>query len=148
MIEVTLSSQLSAFLWAVACGALAGAVYSVFAVLRMLFKNGRIATFFCDVCFMLIFAVITYIFSVGFTEGLVRVYVIIGEITGLLAFRFTLGALFQRLIQLFFSIFSKISGFLQKNISQIAKKLLKQTHNMLYNNHKKKAKLQNEGKEG
>lgn len=148
MLEVTLSSQLYTFLYSIVCGAAAGVVYTILSFIRTVFKNKRSITFLCDVAFMLIFAVITYIFSVGFTQGFVRVYVLAGEIIGFVVFKLTLGSLSQRLFRYIFSIFSKISAIIQKNISVFAKKVLKQSHKMLYNKDKKKENLQNDGKEG
>ncbi len=148
MLEVTLSSQLYTFLYSMVCGAVAGAIYILLSFVRTVFKNKRPIVFVCDVAFMLVFAVITYIFSVGFTQGFVRVYVLTGEIIGFVVFKLTLGSLSQRLFRYIFSIFSKISAIIQKNISVFAKKLLKQSHKMLYNKDKKKDNLQNDGKEG
>ena len=148
MLEVTISSQLYTFLYSILSGVVAGAVYTLFGLFRTVFKNSRSVTFICDILFMLIFAIITYIFSVGYTDGFVRVYVLAGEITGFLVFKFTLGSLLQRVFRSAFSIFGKFSLILQKNISQFAKKLLKQSHKMLYNKHKKKTSFQTEGKEG
>lgn len=148
MLDVTVSTQVWAFLCSVLCGLVAGAVYSLFGIVRTVSDNNRIMTFLCDVLYMLIFAVITYIFSIGFTEGFVRAYTLAGELTGFLVFKFTLGALVSKSVKWLLKAFRKIICAIQKNISQFAKKLLKQSHKMLYNKHKKKTSLQTDGKEG
>ena len=142
MLEVTLRSQLYTFVCSMVSGILAGAVYTLFGFLRSAFKNRRTINFICDVIFMLVFAIITYIFSVGFCDGFVRVYVLVGEIIGFLAFNFTLGSVLKRIFCSVYGFMGKITLSLQKNIAQIAKKLLKQTHKMLYNKHKKKTNSQ------
>lgn len=143
MLDVNLSDQTYTFLCSLLSGVLLGALYSVFKCIRRLFADGKISTVIIDVLYMLVFTVVTTLFSIGFTDGFVRYFVVAGEITGLLVFKFTVGFLIDKLFGVIFKGFSKIKRIFQKNISVILKKLLKARHKMLYNIENKKAKSAN-----
>jgi len=146
MLDVNISSQTYTFLCSLLVGIILGALYTVFKCIRTLFGNRKIHTVVCDIVYMLIFTLITYLFSIGFTDGFVRYYVVLGELAGLMLFKFTLGILIHKLFVIIFRCFSKIYRKFQKNISVFAKKLLKANHNMLYNKVNKKAKFVNKRK--
>ena len=143
MLDVNLSSQTYTFLCSLLSGLTLGALYSIFKCIRVAFHNRKIPTAVSDVIYMLFFTLITYLFSIGFTDGFVRYYIIIGEAAGVLAYKFTLGFLFDKLFLILSRFIKKIYRFFQKNISVIIKKLLKATHNMLYNKVNKKDKSAN-----
>lgn len=143
MLDVKLFDQTYTFLCSMLSGALLGALYSVFKCVRKLFSNQRITTLVLDVLYMLCFTVITCLFSIGFTDGFVRYYVVAGEIMGILIFKFTMGFIIDKLFELLFKAFSKIKRIFQKIISVFLKKLLKARHNMLYNKVNKKTKSAN-----
>lgn len=143
MIDVKLIDQTWTFLCSFLSGVLLGLVYILFKCFRASFNNRRIPTVVFDVMFMLIFTIITCLFSIGFTDGFVRYYVVIGEIVGLLAFKFTLGYVFYKLFEHILKYLRKIKEIIIKNISVILKKLLKAGHKMLYNKVNKKAKSAN-----
>ncbi|MBR3988755.1 MAG: spore cortex biosynthesis protein YabQ [Clostridia bacterium] len=143
MIDVKLTDQTRTFLCSLLSGVLLGAVYILFKCLRTSWGNRKIPTVVCDVLFMLFFTVITCLFSIGFTDGFVRYYVVAGEIAGLFVFKLTLGVVVYKLYELIFKLISRINRFIQKNISVFLKKLLKAWHKMLYNKVSKKAKSAN-----
>lgn len=144
MLEVSLNSQTLAFLCSILNGLIIGVVYTFFKCIRVALKNSKAVTFVCDVCFMLFFTFVTMIFSIGFTLGFVRYFVVAGEIVGLVAYKFTLGRLFDTLFNILFRAFGKFCGAFQKNIKGFIKKLLKARHKMLYNKDKKKTILKGE----
>lgn len=133
MIDVKLTDQTLTFLCSLLSGVILGGVYILFKCIRNTFKNRKISTAVCDILYMLVFTVITCLFSIGFTDGFVRYYVVAGEIAGFFAFRFTLGFVIYKLYELLFKLFSKNKRIFQKNISVFLKKLLKAGHKMLYN---------------
>ncbi len=143
MLDVKLSDQTYAFLCSLLCGLCLGALYTVFKCLRKLFSNRKIPTVILDITYMLIFTAVTCLFSIGFTDGFVRYFVVAGEIGGIFAFKFTLGFVIYKLFIISFKGFSKIKRIFRKNISVILKKLLKARHKMLYNKVNKKAKSAN-----
>lgn len=138
MLEVNLNSQTFTFLCSILSGLILGVVYTFFKCVRVACKNSKVVTFICDITFMFIFTVFTVIFSIGFTLGFVRYFVVAGEVLGLVAFKLTVGRLFDKLFYVLLKAFDKIYGFFQKNIKGFIKKLLKARHKMLYNKDKKK----------
>lgn len=143
MLDVNLSDQTLSFLWSLLLGAALGFVYIFLKCIRKAFKNIKVITVLSDVIFMLIFAFVTCLFSIGFTQGFVRYYVVAGEVLGFLAFKFTLGIVFYKLFDIIFMSVGKIIRIFQKNIAVFLKKLLKARHNMLYNKVNKKTKSAN-----
>lgn len=143
MLDVNLSSQNYIFLCSLLSGLTLGIGYTFFKCIRTAFGNRKVPTVICDITFMLVFTLVTYLFSIGFTDGFVRYYVVAGELIAFFAYKFTLGLLFDKLFVVLFKLFCKISSFLQKNISSFAKKLLKASHKMLYNKVNKKTKSAN-----
>ncbi len=143
MLDVKLSDQTFTFLCSILSGLILGVLYSVFKCMRRLFSDRRIPTVILDVLYMLVFTVVTTLFSIGFTDGFVRYFVVAGELMGLLGFKLTLGFLIDKLFMVLFKAFSKIKRIFQKNISVFLKKLLKARHKMLYNKVNKKAKSAN-----
>lgn len=143
MLDVNLSSQSYTFLCSLLSGLILGVTYTFFKCIRTGFNNRKIPTVVCDIAYMLIFTLITYLFSIGFTDGFVRYYVVAGELIVILVYKFTLGILIDKLFVTLFKLFRKVYRFFQKNISVFAKKLLKASHNMLYNKVNKKVKSTN-----
>ncbi|MBQ2687542.1 MAG: spore cortex biosynthesis protein YabQ [Clostridia bacterium] len=133
MLDINLSSQGYTFLCSLLNGLVLAFIYTIFKCIRLAFSNRKIPTIICDVLYMLLFTLFTYIFSIGFTQGRVRYYVLIGEVLAILIYKFTLGWLLDKLFARILKLFRKIYMFLQKNISVFAKKLLKACHKMLYN---------------
>ena len=133
MLDLKLTDQTLTFLYSVLSGMLLGVIYIIFKCLRKAFKNRKLPTVVFDVTFMLVFTAVTCLFSIGFTNGFVRYYVIAGELAGFILVKLTLGIALYKLFELIFKLFSKISGIFQKNIAVFVKKLLKASHNMLYN---------------
>lgn len=133
MPEANLSDQIYVFLYSVLSGALCGAGYSLLKTLRATLGFSNIITVVCDILFMLTFTLITVIFSVGFTDGFVRMYVIIGEILGFFAFVLTLGKFINIIFKGVLLFAHNIKRRIQKFFAVFIKKLLKARDKMLYN---------------
>ena len=117
MLDVKLYDQTYTFLFSLLSGAVLGIIYTIFKCLRKAFDNRKLPTVISDVIYMLIFTAMTCLFSIGFTDGFVRFFVVIGEVIGFLAIKFTVGHIFYKLFEYVFKIFSKITLFC-KNLSQ------------------------------
>lgn len=143
MLDVNLSSQTYTFLCSLIIGLILGVVYTFFKCIRLAFNNRKIPTVICDISYMLVFTLITILFSIGFTDGFVRYYVVFAEVLAVLIYKITLGLLLDKFLSLIFKLIRKFCVFFQKNITVFAKKLLKASHNMLYNKVKKKHKSTN-----
>jgi len=112
-LEISLSGQTLAFLEAILYGALLGAVYDVFKVSRLLFKN-KVLVFFEDVVFLLICTVVTFSFLLRVSDGQVRFFIIFGEIIGFILYYFSLSLLVNKIVKGIFKVIWAIFGFLYK----------------------------------
>lgn len=134
----SLSEQSVAVLFALCFGVALGLIYDVFRILCAVFRKYKYFQFVSDVCFMLIFTFSTVIFSIGFYRGNPRYFIILGEIIGILGYRFTVGRVslrvFRKIIEKIRRILKFFTDFFIKN----TKKLLHLRHKMLYNKHRKK----------
>ena len=86
-------SQLYELFLSCGCGFLLGAYYDVFRLLRVMLPCRRWTVFVQDVVFFVTAAVITFLFDLTLTGGLLRFYLFVGLAAGFLAYRFTLGRL-------------------------------------------------------
>lgn len=159
---ISISEQALEFLAACLLGAGIGVLYDVFRILRIAFKHGRIITIAEDLLFWILSAVITFFFLLLFSEGQVRVYILLGELLGFTVYYFSLGCLVMRFsewiihlikrllkllykllispfVKLFSFIFRRIKGLVTKidiklkKLKQNSKKCLPNRDNLLYN---------------
>lgn len=129
----TLSEQGICFLWSIVCGVMISVIYDVFSLIRLLFTKIKISVFICDFIFMILSSLVTVLFSIAFTRGYTRYFVIIGEVIGFFAYRLTLGRYTVRALGF---ILNKFFTFLRKTADKIiktSKKLLQVTIGVLYN---------------
>ncbi len=131
--ELTFAQQSAAFLYSLLAGLALGALYGVIKLFRTAFSPGKAAVFVCDVAFMLVCSLSVFYLSLGFVEGYVRFYTVIGVFLGIIAYRLTLGRLFALvyipIVRGVGSILRKISEIMKKFL----KKLLKYARKILYN---------------
>lgn len=125
-------------LWSLVCGLGLGIVYDVFRFLRAVFKAGRVFTFCCDFLFMLVCAFASVFFSMGFSRGNTRYFILIGEISGFLFYRLTLGRITLPTLQFFTSHIVKIIKIVTDYLAKIAKRVLQLARQILYNIFRKK----------
>lgn len=109
--ELTLKQQTEAFLWSFVLGAVISVIYTVVAVIRVISPPSKKQLFVSDLLFMVIAALMNFIFAVAFTEGKVRFYTIFAETISFFAIYFTVGKLAGRAAK---SIFRFISTVLYK----------------------------------
>lgn len=102
------------FLWAVLLGAVLGLCYDVFRILRIAIPSGRILVFFEDILFFLVVAAATFEFYQLTTDGIVRGYVLLGELLGFALYYFTLGALVFKAATAIIHFIQKVVGLLVK----------------------------------
>ncbi len=133
-----LSEQFLSLLYAMILGFALGLVYDLIKAFRLTLCFKKWLVFILDVLFMLLFTFATVIFSMGYSRGSSRYYILIGEAIGFIASKFTVG-------RVILMILSKILPFLSKNIkivtgftSKTLKKLLQRDNKILYNKDDKK----------
>ena len=103
----------------------------------MIFKK-PFGVFLLDFLFMMVLAFSTLFHSMAYSDGSVRYFTLFGELAGLLCVNLTLGrftpAIFRLIIKYAGKIIKIVTGITRK----IAKKLLQDVENILYNKHRKK----------
>lgn len=134
----TLSDQLLCFGCSVLCGLGIGVFYELLRLLRAVFNRSRVVVFFCDILFMVVFALVTVLFSISYSRGVTRYFVVLGEVAGILSVVFTLGRLNVRFLVPAFQKIRQKSRKIAVNMVKPAKKLLQVITNILYNNIRKK----------
>lgn len=94
---------LYSFVW----GALSGALYDIFAAVRILLKNGRTVTFVSDLLFCLLFSACMCVLFYNCTNGRIRLYAFAFAACGFALYRVTLGKLNR-------FVFERVCAFVQK----------------------------------
>lgn len=90
-VELIVSNQTMVFLYSCLLGVGLGVCYDVFRILRVAFPLGTVVTFVEDIIYFAIAAVATFTFLLYFTQGQLRVYVLLGELLGFIVYYFTIG---------------------------------------------------------
>ena len=131
--ELTFAVQSAAFLYSLLPGILIGVIYGLFKLLRTVFNFSNVMTFAADVAFMIISAVLIYLYILAFLSGYVRLYLLPGILAGFLAYRLTLGKLLCKVYRPFFMLLKRLFSAVSKKIKIFAKKVLKKLRSLLYN---------------
>lgn len=109
---VQLSNQTLAFLHACLLGAAMGVFYDVFRILRIAIPTRKGVVFAQDVVFFLLCAVATFLFLLSEIDGVVRVFLFIGELLGAVLYYFTLGQLVMKVSKTIIEVVKAILRFI------------------------------------
>lgn len=142
--QLTLTHQLSVFIWSCFFGVCLGALYIVLRILRLIIKHNKIFVFIEDFIFMALSGVLTFLFCIGFNRGEVRFYILLGVIIGSLLFVNTIGQLviivinfvlkyLRRFFSIIFKPFKPIIQKLQEKCHKKTKKVLQPRRCLVYN---------------
>ena len=131
--ELDFARQSAAFLYSIPLGAALGIVYGALKLIRSAFTPKKGAVIALDIAYMLFCSLCVFYFSLGYLDGYVRVYVILGALIGFFIYRLTLGGVLQRILNPIISFLKRIIGAILTKIKIIAKKLLKNGCDILYN---------------
>ncbi len=149
--SVSPTEQLRYFVIAIAVGFAMGVAYESFRMVRLIAPKCKILTFMCDVLFMAFASLVSFILTVVVNTGIVRWYILLGEIVGFFVYMRTIGRVsgaFFRLVRkvlakvfwVIFIPFRLVGRLILKNSSKITKKfkkivksLLKKRKRILYN---------------
>lgn len=134
--QLTLTHQLSVFIWSCFFGVCLGALYILFRVFRLIVKHNRFFVFAEDFLFMALSGILTFLFCIGFNRGEVRFYIILGTFIGALLFVNTLGKIviiaitfvlkfLKRVLSIVFKLFKPLIQKLQKKCHKKIKKVSK-----------------------
>lgn len=121
--ETTLSEQLSVFVWSCAFGVILGVFYEIFRFARLAGLNSKLHVYIQDIIFMCICSVLTFLFTVGFNKGKIRFFILLGELLGLLLYRYTIGEFTIKIFKLFLTLIHFVIAVITKLSDRISKKL-------------------------
>ena len=141
--EFYIADQTLVFLYACVLGAALSIVYDIFRLIRITAVMGRAVIAVEDIIFFIIVSFSTFVFILSFTEGVIRFYVIFGELLGFILCHVTLGALIVKLLggfirllkRIFLRIFKAVGGFFKKRFAFVCRLISK-----VYFKHKKSCK--------
>ncbi len=130
---ISLSQQFSAFFYSTLLGFALGVVYDLFRVLRLFGLKSAVAVFIEDIVFWLVCMISTFIFTLIYNNGELRLYIILFEIIGFLIQHFTIGNAVFKLLKCSFNALRNFLGKIHKKLSKIGKKELKNVKKPLQN---------------
>ena len=120
----TLQTETVTFLYAVSMGAVLCVLFDLFRILRMFVRPTTLSAFWQDIVFWLAAAVLTYCLLLVRCYGMIRGYVLLGELLGFLLCRFTLSAVFVALMSYVVRALKSAYIWVKKHITKpIAKKI-------------------------
>lgn len=125
----SLSQQTFYFLYAIVLGIIMGAIFEITRLVRFLGLKNKALMIAFDILFCLVCAILTFMFSLAYYSGVVRIYTLIGEAAGFIIFHFTIGELLKHVYKYLHIVLNKIIKIL-KNMS---KKVLKAVSHLVYN---------------
>jgi spore cortex biosynthesis protein YabQ len=116
--ELYLARQTVTFGYACLLGAALGAVYDLFRLLRIARAPRRGVVFVQDLVFFLFCAVATFLFLLIQNEGVIRAFLLIGELLGAIIYSLTLGGLMMRAGVRVLHAVKKLLAFVRRHILQ------------------------------
>ena len=128
--DISLTSQLLSFFYAVAMGLVFGVIYDVFRLFRVFTKGRTAAVFIEDILFWTVCAFICYSFMLIFTHGTVRIYVVLAAMSGFYVYQKTVG----KLTALLFRCLYKPVFLLKKSLKRIFAKIISKNTKKLEQN--------------
>lgn len=128
-----MAQQSVAFGCSVLMGIGLGVIYGLLKLWRTAFCPGRLAVVLSDSCFMLLWALAIFCFSLAYLSGYVRFYVAAGSLSGIVLYRLTIGRVLFRIYSPIIRITKKAIQKICEKIKIFAKYLLKIACKLLYN---------------
>lgn len=116
-------SQLQTFEISLLFGAILGAFYDLFRIIRIFFKCRFWDVFIQDVIYFFISAVLTFLFILFINFGEIRFYILAAEIIGWILYYTTVGNLIHKLFCRFSIAIKKFFTPIFKSISSPVKKI-------------------------
>lgn len=112
--EIYLADQTRSFLYSCGLGAMLGVFYDLFRILRIAFPTRRWAVFVQDVIYWAACALLSYLFLLTQSDGVVRVFLLVGELLGATLYRYTLGRLVMRVAEALIAAVKAVLRFLYR----------------------------------
>lgn len=160
--HISITDQCMYFFWSVLLGIVFGVLYELFRLIRITFCPNKIITAIIDIIYFMICAVLFFLYTLEYGQGMMRLFELIGAAIGLILYLITAGQAVSRILRIvittikrvlfflfkwilkpfifigkkFYKLFGKIYAKIQKNIKNMIKNLktpLKENTEMLYN---------------
>ncbi|HIZ56174.1 MAG TPA: spore cortex biosynthesis protein YabQ [Firmicutes bacterium] len=96
-IQIMLTQQTTAFLYACLLGVGLGLIYDIFRILRLAVPSGGIIIFVEDLLFFLVAGTATFLFMIRYNSGMLRGFIFVGELLGFSVYYFSIGTLVYRI---------------------------------------------------
>ena len=125
MWEIDIKNQLFGIFAAVLLGVLLCALYDILRAQRKIFKAGIFTLSFTDILFWLLSAFVTFIYFLIFTNGEIRGYLLLCELSGFFLCRATFSKLFFKLFCLFFKLIKLVLSKTEWLLGLLSLKILK-----------------------
>ena len=126
MWEISSLSQYTCFIYSMILGVELGLIYDFFKIDRIVFKRKSFFVFLQDILFWLIAAFEFFSFSVVFSNGQIRGYLLLGSILGFFIYRLT----FSKIINLIIIPLKRLKNILKKFYLNFINKIVYYTENI------------------
>ena len=111
---ISVSQQTMTFLQSLLLGAALGMLYDVFRILRLLIPSGKVISFVEDIVYFLLCGVISFAFLIAVNNGIIRAYLLAGELLGAVLYYFTLGKFIYRIADKIITLIKKFLALLYR----------------------------------
>ena len=133
--QQTLAEQTGIFLWAFVMGAGLGGVYIVLSVMRILSPPGDKQLLVTDILFVIVGALVNFLFALSQTYGRIRGYVIAAELLSFLVLYYTVGKLLCksafRIRDIFLRLWKRLTEPVTKVLHKVMDLLVKKWGKMM-----------------
>ena len=114
--EISVTSELTVFLWCIVCGSIAAVIFDFFRIVRRLIYSGYIKTSFEDILYWISTGLLIYYFSLRFNGGEIRWYMLFGIMLGAILYFLTASRLIVNGFVIIFRFIGKILMLILKVI--------------------------------
>ena len=118
---ITVFGQLTTFVLALLFGVAYSLLYDIFKTFHLKIFKGFWSVFISDILYWFILLVCTYSFLLIFCNGIVRAYVLFGNVVGFALCRFTLSKIFIKICFLTIFIIEKIIQYIKLPIGMLCR---------------------------
>ena len=128
--QLGLELETELYLLAVIIGFAMGGVYDLFRMMRVIFKSGKVFTFFCDLSYTLLFWFVLFTFCTGLT-GQIRIFALTGMLIGALMERISIG---NAALRLFSRAWKALSARILRPLGRVMTKSAKKIKEVFVKN--------------
>lgn len=111
------AEELGLFLRSCLLGACLAGIYDLLRIFRYTFKCHTLVVFLQDIMYFVLATLVTFCFVLAWNDGIVRVYLLAGELAGAVVYFLTISRIVMRLSKLIIKIIKKPFQFIIKKIT-------------------------------